>query len=111
PADQDGFSDVYLATEAGDAAPGPPQGLAANSVGSTVTLTWSRPLSGGAVSSYVVEAGSTSAATDLATIDTQNPLPVFVAAGVGAGTYFVRVRGANAAGVGPPSNEIIVIVR
>jgi WD40-like Beta Propeller Repeat len=91
--------------------PGAPIALAASVSGSTVTVTWARPLSGGAPATYIVEAGSSSGASNLAVIDTQSTAPVLVAPGVGAGTYFVRVRAANASGVGPPSNEVVVVVR
>jgi len=65
---------------------------------------------GGAATSYIVEAGSSSGASNVAVIDTQSAAPTFVATGVGSGRYFVRVRGFNAAGVGPASNETVVIV-
>ena len=37
--------------------PGPPSGLAASTTGSTVSLSWTPPSSGGAVASYVLVAG------------------------------------------------------
>jgi hypothetical protein len=91
--------------------PGPPIALSSSVSGSTVTLTWARPLSGGAATTYIVDAGSAPGVSNLASIDTQSAAPSFVAPGVGPGTYFVRVRGANAGGAGPPSNEIAVVVR
>ena len=32
------------------------------------------------------------------------------ASGVAAGTYFVRMRGRNRCGIGPASNEIVLVV-
>jgi len=108
--DQDGFSDVYVATIAGDGAPGAPQGLAANVFGSTLTLTWSPPASGNPPTSYVVEAGSTSGGVDVANFSTGSTATSFSATLAGGGTLFIRVRAANAAGVSPPSNEILVTI-
>jgi hypothetical protein len=39
-----------------------------------------------------------------------SPATSYYAPGVGAGTYFVRVRGKNACGVSAASNEIAVVV-
>lgn len=85
-----------------------PAGLTNSVVGSTVTLTWS-PSSGAA--SYVLEAGSASGASNLAVLDTGNANAMFVASGVGAGTYFVRIRATNLCGTSGPSNETIVRVQ
>jgi hypothetical protein len=77
--------------------------------GSTVTLRWSpasaRP------ASYVVEAGSFSGGTDLVVSDLGNAGTSMTATGVGAGTYFVRIRARNACGTGTASNEVAVVVR
>jgi hypothetical protein len=91
----------------GAAAPSP-TGLSFNVNGSDVTLNWST--GGGAPSSYVIEAGSFSAAANLANIDTLSAATSFFAPGVGSGTYFVRVRARNSCGVSAASNEIVVIV-
>jgi hypothetical protein len=92
-------------------APSAPGGLSATASGSTVTLTWTAPGSGDPVVAYVIEAGSSSGAADLASITTGNAATTFTAAGVGAGTYYVRVRALTAGGVsGPPSNEAILRV-
>ncbi len=89
------------------AAPGPPVGLNATVDGSTVTLGWSPPASGGAAAGYVLEAGSSSGAIDVASFD----LPANSFSTVAPnGTYFVRVRATNACGVSPPSNEATVVV-
>jgi predicted phage tail protein len=90
--------------------PGPPLGLVASSSGSNVTLGWRPPAFGGAPSYYVVEAGSAPGLRDLANFSTGNPVPSFSAGGIGAGSYFVRVRAGNATGVSAPSNEAVLIV-
>jgi hypothetical protein len=91
-------------------APGAPQGLSASATGSNVTLTWSPPTMGGAVANYVIQAGSSPGTSNLANFSTGNTATSYFAAGVGAGTYFVRVRAANSAGVGDPSNEVLLLV-
>lgn len=89
-------------------APGAPGGLLNSVSGSTVTLTWNA--ASGSPTTYIVEAGSASGLTDLANSDLGGTATSLTAAGVGAGTYFVRVRARNACGLGPASNEVIVTV-
>ena len=93
-----------------DGAPGSPFGLAAGSAGSNVTLAWSAPISGGAPTFYMIEAGSAPGSSDLANFSTGNAATSFSAGGVGAGTFFVRVRAGNASGVSGPSNEATLVV-
>jgi hypothetical protein len=68
-------------------APGAPLNLVASSSGSSVTLTWSAPSSGDAVTSYIIEAGSAPGLANLANVSTGNALTIFQASGVAAGTY------------------------
>jgi hypothetical protein len=111
PEDTNGLSDVYvLGNSLATGAPGPPTNLTASSSGSAVTLAWSPPLTGGAVFSYTLEAGSRAGAADLANFNTASAATTFSAAGVGAGTYYLRVRAANALGTSAPSNEAVVTV-
>jgi predicted phage tail protein len=91
-------------------APLPPIELVASSIGSSVMLTWSRSPAGGVPAFYVVEAGSVSGRRDLANFSTGSAVPSFSASGVGAGTYFVRVRSGNALGLSDPSNEAVLVV-
>ncbi len=83
-------------------APGSPQGLDQTWHGSVLTLAWNRVPN---ATSYVVEAGSRPGAADLArVVAATNGLVV----NVPPGTFYVRVRAVNAAGVSAPSREIIV---
>ena len=91
------------------ALPAAPSSLLASVAGSTVTLSWSGPASS-AVTTYVIEAGSSPGASNLANFATNSTETAFTANGVGAGTYYVRIRAANFGGVGPPSNEVLVVV-
>src|SRR5262245_26215871 len=91
-------------------APGGPANLTASVNGTTVTLIWQPPESGDPATSYVIEAGSVSGQSDLASFDTLTSATSFVASAVPSGRYFVRVRARNAAGLGPASNEVVVMV-
>ena len=91
-------------------APGAPRQLAASVSGSTVTLTWSPPESGGAPTTYVIAAGSQSGWSNLAHLATGNALTTFTAIDVPPGVYFVRASAQNAVGTSPPSNEVTLTV-
>ena len=78
--------------------------------GPTVTLSWTAPTSGTAVS-YIVEASSTPGGlANLANFNTGNAQTTLVVPDVPAGTYYVRIRGFDSGGAGPPSNEVQLIV-
>jgi hypothetical protein len=81
---------MTLKAVAGGAAtvPGAPKSLSTSSIGGSVTLTWSAPLSADATD-YIVEGGS---------------------ARIGNGTYYVRIRAQNAAGISAASNELALVV-
>ena len=76
---------------------------------STVTLTWTA--SAGAIS-YLIEVASTPGGpANLAAYNTGNPSTTIVVPGVPDGTYYVRVRAADATGaLSAASNEVQVIV-
>jgi hypothetical protein len=86
-----------------------PTSLEATVDGSTVILTWAAAPAGPIATTYIVEAGSYSGGADLAQV-ANGPSPTLVAPGVANGTYYVRVRGANAKGAGPASDEVVVAV-
>lgn len=90
--------------------PGAPTGLQASASGSTVTVTWTAPASGGAPTGYILEAGSGPGQSDIANAPV-GPATVFITGGVPPGTYYLRVRATNTAGTGPASNEFVLIVR
>jgi hypothetical protein len=91
-------------------APGSPTNLTASAIGNVVTLTWTAPSSGDAPTSYVIEAGSSSGASNLANFDTGSTATALMATAVPPGTYFVRVRARNAASTSGASNETAISV-
>ena len=95
---------------AGAVAPGAPTSLTATASGSSVTLTWTAPAAGDPVQSYTIEAGSTSGASNLANFATGSTATRFSTSGVPNGTYYVRVRASNSAGVSSASNEATLVV-
>lgn len=87
------------------APPGPPTGLSHTVSGSTVTFSWAGG-TGCSATSYILQAGSGPGLSNFANFNTGNSATTYVAAGVGSGTYVVRVLAANPNGVSGPSNEI-----
>ena len=72
-------------------------------------LVWTAPASADPIVAYVIEAGSTPGAANLARFSTGNNATAFYASGVGNGTYFVRVRAVSASGTSAPSNESTLV--
>jgi hypothetical protein len=86
--------------------PGAPVGLMQQVVGGTVTLSWSPP-SGSPVTRYILEA--TTPAGPLA-FDTGHAGTTFINHNTPSGRYTVRVRAANASGMGAASEVVVVVV-
>lgn len=88
--------------------------------GSSTPLSWAWSLSsiptpgtpdpGEGATSYIIEAGSGTGLSDLASFDTGSTATTFRADGVAAGTYFIRVRAVNGCGVSAASVAAILIV-
>src|SRR5262249_58603314 len=64
----------------------------------------------GYTTGYGIEAGSKSGWANLANSDVGSTATTMTATGVGAGTYYVRVRAKNAYGMSAPSNEVVLVV-
>ena len=90
--------------------PGPPGGLIGSSTGSSLTLSWTAPSTGGLPTAFIIEAGSSPGLLNLANFSTGNSFTFFSANGVPNGLYFVRVRATNGFGTSGPSNEVQVRV-
>ena len=100
---------VIVGTTTPCATLGAPTALSSAVNGSTVVLTWTTP-AGCAPTTYIIQAGSTPGASNLANFQTGSTATTFTAAGVGAGTYYVRVLSAIPGVLSAPSNEITVTV-
>ena len=93
-------ADVTLAAPG---APAAPSGLTSSGSGSTVTLQWTG-VSG--ATDYILEAGTGPGLANIGALRLGNVTQFSTSAP--PGTYYVRVRAANGAGVGAASNEVIV---
>jgi hypothetical protein len=89
--------------------PGPPGQPTAQVSGNQVDLSWTTAATGSfPVIEYVLEAGTSTGGSELGVFPLGN-LTRIVAA-VGPGTYVVRVKARNAAGLGPASPERVFFV-
>ena len=106
--DNDGDGEVNEGCATPVALPGAPVRLASAVNRSAVSFRWNRPLTGGAVTDYVLEAG-VAPGTTFYTVSVGLTTAVSVP-NVGNGRYYVRIRARNANGAGLPSKEVTVSV-
>jgi hypothetical protein len=90
--------------------PGPPRELTVWLEGRTVHFKWLAPVSGTAVTNYILEVGSLpgwvnihNASTETPTTRASTPAP--------PGIYFTRFRAQNECGISQPSREVLIVVR
>ncbi len=106
-----GLTGIYVATLLQfppGARPDAPTTLTALVQGLSVTLRWVQPPAGPLPTSYRVEAGSASGGRDL--FDRDLGAVTSFTTEVVPGSYYVRVKGVNAAGESPASNELLLRV-
>ncbi len=89
--------------------PNAPSGLTASVNGSELDLRWTAPSSGCAATSYVIEVGASSGSSGLGSFDTGST-QTSLHATLPGGTFFMRVKAKNAAGVSGASNEVKVVI-
>ena len=102
-----GMSAVYP-SGATLAPPGVPANLNSLVSGSTVTITWSAPVTGGAPTAYQLQAGSAQGLTNIAAVPVAGT--ALVVPGVPNGVYYVRVVAGNAAGISAPTADHVIRV-
>jgi predicted phage tail protein len=87
-------------------APAPPSNLtAATRSDQYVDLTWQAP--SGTLTGYRIEVGTAAGQSDVTTINTGTATTSTIS-NLAAGTYYIRVRAVNSAGISSPSNEVVV---
>ncbi len=91
------------------AAPGAPTLNATVNAARVLTMSWAASPSGGAPTSYILEAGAGPGVNQLS--GDVGPITSLVLPGLPPGTYYFRARARNAVGVGPPSADVRVVVR
>ncbi|MCC6991880.1 MAG: hypothetical protein IT181_22950 [Acidobacteria bacterium] len=101
-------ADLHLAV--GVSPPSAPVLAGTGSAGGAVSLNWSTPTSGAAVSGYRLFAGTQPGGADAAVLDLAAASGSFSAGGVPPGTYYVRVVATSAVGFGDVSNEVTIVV-
>jgi hypothetical protein len=89
--------------------PGAPRNLSGSVSGTSATLAWQPPASGGVVTTYVVEAGYSTGTTALS-VATGSTATGTTFTDIPSGRYYIRIRARNSIGTGPPSNEISLAV-
>lgn len=89
-------------------APGMPTGFRASASNRTITLSWAAPQAGGAATSYVLEAGLTAGVSQVAR--DVGPVATVTIPDAPPGTYYVHLRAQNAAGPGPATAELRIVV-
>jgi hypothetical protein len=99
---------VFRIVDGGALPPAPPINLSATVTGQALALTWAASPAGGTTTSYLLEAGTAPAASDIGVLPL--PTPSFSAPAVPDGTYYVRVRGVGPGGVGPPTADVAVVI-
>jgi hypothetical protein len=78
-----------------------------------VQFGWTAPsaaVSSNGPTTYILEAGSGTGLSNLANVDLGGTGTTFATSGVGAGTYYVRVKAKNLCGASTASNEFTLIV-
>ena len=100
-------NEVAITLDGSVAVPNPPTGLTAVVSGGAASFTWTPPTSGGTPLGYHLEAGvAPGAVNGVATTTT----PAFVVPAAPRGTYYVRVRAYNAAGVSSATSDVMIVV-
>ncbi len=103
-------SGITLTVPAAAAPPGAPSNLAVNVSGNAATFSWVAPAGGGAVSNYVLLAGTTPGfATPFAAVPV-GATTSFAIGGIPSGVFYVRVQAQGPGGTSAATNEVILTI-
>ena len=101
---------ITLTVPAAAAPPGAPSNLAVNVSGNAATFSWVAPAGGGAVSNYVLLAGTTPGfATPFAAVPV-GATTSFAIGGIPSGVFYVRVQAQGPGGTSAATNEVILTI-
>ncbi len=100
-------NEVAVRLDGSVAVPEAPTGLTAGVAGNVVTMAWTPPVSGGTPTGYQVEGGATPGGVDAVA---HTAAATLVVPGAPPGTYYLRVRAFNAAGLGSATADLTVVV-
>lgn len=89
-------------------APGTPTGLLSSVSGSTVTIRWNAPTSGGTATGYQLIAGTAPGASNIGAIPVTGT--TLVVPGVPNGVYYARVVATNASGASAATADVTITV-
>lgn len=87
--------------------PGAPEAFVATATGTLASFQWQPPLTGGAPTNYLLEAGTTASGAELGVVPLNG---LSFAAQAPPGSYYLRVRAQNACGTGPASSTQLLTV-
>jgi predicted phage tail protein len=99
-------NEIVITGASGCPLPSAPATFTASAAGSVVSLAWTA--AAGNATSYILEAGTSAGASNLANADLGLATQFMTVAP--NGTYFLRIRARNACGLGPASHEVTLIV-
>ncbi len=104
-----GMAAIYPRELSPDPPPSAPTGLTASISGSTVSITWTAPISGTAPQGYLLYAGTAPGLSNVGMASTN--ATGLVVPNVPDGIYYIRVVSVNAAGTSAPTSEYTLNVR
>jgi len=88
--------------------PNAPTSLTSGSFGNLVTLAWATPAGGCQATSYVIQAGSSPGASNIAVVNAG--AATTLSASAPPGTYYIRVLALNTFGGSAASNEVVTAI-
>ncbi|MEZ5291435.1 MAG: fibronectin type III domain-containing protein [Vicinamibacterales bacterium] len=98
---------IALDMTSGTSLPGRPRIASAGVANGIFSMTWDPPSPAGEIGGYLLETGTVAGVMNLGTYHLA-PTSSLTTRMVFGGTYFLRLRAVNSAGIGPPSAEVMI---